>query len=74
MKNDGRQTLIVHDAILCSVCLPSFFMINLKPEANQGPFLALFQRDLLVAFCDIDAEIVETIMKYFFDHASLWLP
>ena len=47
-------------------------MIDLKPKANQGPFLALFQRDMFVAFCDFDAEIVETIMTHFFDHASHW--
>ena len=63
---------MVQDTILCSVYLPSFFMIDLKPKANQGPFLALFQRDMFVAFCDFDAEIVETIMTHFFDHASHW--
>ena len=41
-------------------------MIDSKPGANQGPFLALFQRELLVAFCDFDAEIVEAITKVFF--------
>ena len=48
-------------------------MIDLKRGTNQGPFLALFQGDLLIAFCDFDAEIVEMIMKHFFDHASHWL-
>ena len=33
----------------------------------------MFQRNLLVAFCVIDAETIETIMRIFFDHASHWL-
>ena len=68
---DSLQCLTVY--VPSNVYVPSFFKINLKPGANQRPFLALFQLDLLVAFCGFDAEIVETIMKYFFDHASHWL-
>ena len=48
-------------------------MIHLNPGASEGPFLTLFQRDLIVAFQEIDPEIVKTTMKYFLDHASQWL-
>ena len=48
-------------------------MIHLKPGASEGPFLTLFQRNLIVAFQEIDPEIVKTTMKYFLKHASQWL-
>ena len=53
-----------------NVYVASFLIIHLKPEAPEGRYLTLFQRDLLVAFRDIDLAIVETTMKYFLEHAS----
>ena len=53
-----------------NVYVPSFLI---KPEAPEGPYLTLFQRDLLVAFRDIDPAIVKTTMKHFLEHAFHWL-
>ena len=58
---------------IINVYVPSFLMIHLNPGAPEGPFLTLFQRDLLVAFRDIDPAIVEMTMKYYLEHASQWL-
>ena len=60
-------------SFIISVNLPTFLMIHLKPGASEGPYLTLFQRDLIVAFQEIDPEIVKTTMKYFLEHASQWL-
>ena len=48
-------------------------MIHLKPQVSEGPFLTLFQRDLLKAFRNVDVELVEHVSKYFLHHASQWL-
>ena len=60
-------------SFIISVNLPTFLMIHPKPGASEGPYLTLFQRDLIVAFQEIDPEIVKTTMKYFLEHASQWL-
>ena len=58
---------------IINVYVPSFLMIHLKPRAPEGPFITLFQRDLIIAFRDINPEIVKTTMKYFLEHASQWM-
>ena len=73
LSQSEKQKLQRIVSYIINVYLPSFLMIHLKPGAPEGPFLTLFQRDLLFAFREIDAEIVKTIMKYFLDHASHWL-
>ena len=58
--------------ILC-VYVPSFLMIHLNPRVPEGPFLNLFQRDLLFAFRQIEPAVANVAMKYFLEHASKWL-
>ena len=58
--------------IIC-VYVPSFMLIHLKPTASEGPFLALFQRDIFSAYRDIDPEIADVALKYFSKHATCWL-
>ena len=57
---------------LC-VYVPSFLMIHLNPRVPEGPFLNLFQRDLLFAFRQIEPAVANVAMKYFLEHASKWL-
>ena len=39
---------------IISVYVPSFLMIYLHPKAPEGPFLCLFQRDLLCSYFEIE--------------------
>ena len=39
-----------------TVYVPSFLLIHLKPSAAEGPRITLFQRDLLLAYREIDSE------------------
>ena len=48
-------------------------LIHLKPTASEGHFFTLFQRDILLAYRDIDPEIVNVALKYFLKHATCWL-
>ena len=48
-------------------------MIHLHPKAPEGPFLCLFQRDLLCSYFEIEPNISEVAMKYFLLNASQWL-
>ena len=48
-------------------------MIHLNPKAPKGPFLTLFQRDLLAAYQEVEPEITSNVMKYYVQHASQWL-
>jgi len=58
---------------IISVYVPSFLMIHLKPRAPEGPYLTLFQRDLLLAYSELDPSVANLVLKYFLDHASEWL-
>ena len=58
---------------IISVYVPSFLMIHLHPKTPEGPFLCLFQRDLLCSYFEIEPNISEVAMKYFLSHASQWL-
>ena len=49
---------------IVSVYVPSFIMMHLKPKACDGPFLTLFQRDLLFAYREIDGEVADVVLKY----------
>ena len=40
-----------------SVYLPSFLMTHPKPHACEGPFVTLFQRDLLLAFGAVNSDM-----------------
>ena len=52
-----------------SVYVPSFLLIHLKPSAAEGPRITLFQRDLLLAYREIDFELADVVLKYFYEHA-----
>ena len=58
---------------IVSVYVPSFITIHLKPKACDGPFLTLFQRDLLFAYREIDEEVADVVLKYFVEHGLQWL-
>ena len=47
--------------------------LHLKPTASEGPFLTLFQRDILSGYRNIDPEIADVALKYFLKHAICWL-
>ena len=61
---DHKKKLFKISYIIC-VNVPSFMLIHLKPTASEGPFLTLFQRDILSAYRDIDTEIADVALKYF---------
>ena len=61
------------ESYIVSVCLPSFLMTYLKPHACEGPFVTLFQRDLLLAFEAVDSDMCEVRNRYFLQHAKSWL-
>ena len=52
--------------------VPSFLLIHLKPSATEGPRITLFQRDLLLAYREIDSGLAD-VMKYFYEHAGQWM-
>ena len=53
-----------------SVYVPSFTMIHFRPKACDGPFLTLFQRDLVLAYQKIDEQLANMVFKYFMEHVS----
>ena len=55
-----------------SVYVPSFLLIHLKPSAAEGQRITLFQRDLLLAYREIDSELAD-VLKYFYEHAVQWM-
>ena len=50
-----------------------FYAYPFKANSIRRPFLMLFQRDILLAYRDIDLEIVDVALKYFLKHATCWL-
>ena len=48
-------------------------MIHLHLKACDGPFLTLFQRNLLLAYREIQPDVADMVMKYYLDHAGQWL-
>ena len=46
-------------------------LIHLSQQHQN--FLSLFQRDILLAYRDIDPEIADVALKYFLKHATCWL-
>ena len=53
--------------------MPSFLLIHLKPSAAEGPRITLFQRDLLLAYSEIDSKLADVVLKYFYEHAVQWM-
>ena len=58
---------------ILSVYLPSFLMTHPKTHACEGPFVTLFQRDLLLAFEAIDSDVCKVVNRSFLLHAKSWL-
>ena len=58
---------------IISVYVRSFLMIHLHPKIPKGPFLPLFQLDLLSSYFEVEPNITNAVMKYFLAHASQWL-
>ena len=58
---------------IVSVYLPSFLMTHLKPHACEGPFVTLFQRDLMLALEAVDLVMCKVVNQYFLQHAKSWL-
>ena len=55
---DQKKLFKIASYIIC-VYVPSFMLIHLKPTASEEPFFTLFQRDILLAYRDIDTKIVD---------------
>ena len=61
LSKEDKKKLTRIVSYLVSVYVPSLIITHLKPEAYDGPFLTLFQRDLLLAFNKIDEEMVTLV-------------
>ena len=48
-------------------------MTHLKSHACEGPFVPLFQKDLLLAFEAVDPDVCKVVNRYFLQHAKSWL-
>ena len=68
-----RTKLIRLISYVVSVYISSFVTIQLRPSAAEGPGITLFQRNLLPAYNEIDSELAEVALKYFYDHAQQWV-
>ena len=44
--------------------------MHLKPSAAEGRGNTLFQRNLLFAYREIDAELARVVLQCFYEHAS----
>ena len=53
--------------------VPSFLLIHRKPTATEGPAVTLSQRDLLLAYREVDVELADIALKYFREHALQWM-
>ena len=47
-------------------------MIHLLTRAPENPFLTLFERVLLFAYCEIAPDITNLVIDYYFEHATQW--
>ena len=45
-------------------------MNHLNPQAAEGPSLTLFQRDLILAYRQLEPDRADVVWKYFLPHAS----
>ena len=72
MELTKKKLFKIASYIIC-VYVPSFMLIHLKPTASEEPFFTLFQRDILLAYRDIDTEIADVALKYFLKYATCWL-
>ena len=68
-----KSKLIRFISYIILVYVPSFLLIYLKPSAAEGPSITLFQRDLLLAYREIDSKLTDVVLKYFYEHAVQWM-
>ena len=68
-----RSNLVRLASFILSVYVPSFFIIHSKPSVAEGPGITLFQKNILHAYRDIDPELAEVAVKYFYEFAVQWL-
>ena len=68
-----KSKLIRLISYIISVYVPSFLLIHLKPSAAEGPRITLFQRGLLLTYREIDSELTDVILKYFYEHTVQWM-
>ena len=61
------------DSFLRRVCVCPKSMIHFKPKACDGPFLNLFQKDLVLVYQKSDEQVANMVFKYFVEHGSQWL-
>ena len=73
LSSDQQHKLKNIISYVISVYVPSFIMIHLNPQAAEGPSLTLFQRDLILAYRQLEPDIADMVWKYFLPHASKWL-
>ena len=67
------EKLIQIVSYILSVYPPSFIQIHLKQATSEGSYLTLFQRDFLFACREVNPELTEEALKYYYEHASQWL-
>ena len=60
-----KSKLIRIISYIISVYVPSFLLIHLKPSEAEGPRITLFQRELLLAYHEIDFQLTDVVLKYF---------
>ena len=64
-----KSKLINLISYIISVYVPSFLLIYLKPSAAEGSRIIFFQHDLLLAYREIDSELADVVLKYFYERA-----
>ena len=73
LDDQQKSKLIGLISYIVSVYVPSFLLIHLKPCAAKGPEITLFQHNLLFACREIDSELADLALKYFYEQAIQWL-
>ena len=68
-----KLKLIRQISYIISVYVPSFLLVYLKPSAAEGPRITLFQRDLLLAYREIDSDLADVVLQYFYEHTVQWM-
>ena len=61
LSSDQQHKLKTIISYIISVYVPSFIMIRLNPQAAEGPSLTLFQRDLILAYRQLEPDIDDVV-------------
>ena len=67
-QKEKLKKIVSYTLVLC-VYAPSFVMIHLHSTAPEGPFLTLFQSDLLFAYSENAPDINNLVMNYYLECA-----